>query len=268
MQRTVLVIPDGHVDDLNDQSRWSLLGHLIVDRKPDVIVELGDFVSVNSLSHFDKHKSRVMENKRFPLEMQAGRHALSLLFDPMDTHNMKMRKQHGPKYKPVVIWCEGNHEHRVTMYLDYHAQLEGQLELHLPHNLNYASFPITQVVPFKEYVTINGVSFTHAPINSAAKAVSGKYAIQRASEIFGTSLVFGHLHRKEGLNVKRHGVNLTQFNSAGCFFEHTDDYAEGAQNVYWRGVIFLTMWDDLDPESYGRFDVDEISIARLRNEYL
>ena len=62
MNKSVLVIPDGHVDDIQDLSRWAYLGNLIVERKPDMIVQLGDFVTVGSLSHFDMNKKRKMEN--------------------------------------------------------------------------------------------------------------------------------------------------------------------------------------------------------------
>ena len=267
MTKTILVIPDGHVDNEQDLSRWSFLGRLIVAHKPAVIVQLGDFVSINSLSHFDMNKKRKMEGKRFALEMEAGRTALDLLFDPMVAYNKKQVDQHKKKYEPEVIWIEGNHEARVGLYIDTNAQLEGQLELHLPHNLNYAGYPITTVVPYRKYIMHEtGIAFTHAPINAACKPCTGKFALNRASEIFATSVVFGHLHRKESINVYRHGKgtaeeNITQIFSAGCFFEHTDDYAKGAQNVYWRGVALLHVWEQ------GRFDITEISIRRLRRNY-
>ena len=259
--KTVLVIPDGHVDDGHDQSRWAYLGNLIVECKPDMIVQLGDFVSVNALSHFDMKKKRLMEGRRFSSEMKAGRTALDLLFGPMKHYNTKAVKQHIKKYEPEVIWCEGNHEQRVENYIDANAEMEGQLDLYLPQNLNYANYPITKIVPYREFITRDGVSYTHAPINAACKPTTGKFALYRASEIFATSIVFGHLHRKESLNLFRHGGGITQVFSAGCFFEHVDDYALGAQNIYWRGVQILHQWDE------GRFDVEEIGIARLREEY-
>jgi predicted phosphodiesterase len=261
MNKTVLVIPDGHVDDVHDLSRFAYLGNLIVERKPDMIVQLGDFVTVGSLSHFDMKKSRKMEGMRFSSEMQAGRTALDLLFGPMNKYNEKMKVQKRKKYEPEVIWCEGNHEFRVESYLDYHPHLVGQLELFLPQNLNYGAYPITEIVPYREFITRDGISYTHAPINAACKPTTGKFALYRASEIFATSIVFGHLHRKEGLNLMRHGGGILQVFSAGCFFEHVDDYALGAQNIYWRGVQMLHVWDE------GRFDIEEIGIARLKEEY-
>lgn len=259
--KTVLVIPDGHVDDTQDLSRWAYLGNLIVDRKPDMIVQIGDFVTLGSLSYFDMNKKRKMENVRFSNEMEAGRTALDFLFGPMNRYNDKMKSQHLKQYKPEVIWCEGNHEIRVEHYLDTHPHLDGLINLGLPQNLNYAGYPITEIVPYREFVTRDGVAYTHAPINAACKPVVGKFSLYRASEMFATSIVFGHTHRKESLNLFRHGSDITQVFNVGCFFEHTDDYALGAQNIYWRGIQILHLW------GYGRFDVEEISIDRLSGEY-
>lgn len=262
MNKLILVIPDGHNDEVHPLDRWRSLGKLITDRKPDLIVQLGDFASINSLSHFDMNKRRLMENKRFSKEIAACRQAMDLLFDPLTQYWVKQKRSHVKRYTPEIIWCEGNHEARVESYLDVHAQLEGQLELDLAHNLNYSGYPIDLVVPYKDYVIKDGIAFTHAPINAAGAPVTGKMALHRASELFATSLVFGHLHRLTQLDIFRHGGDILQIISAGCFFEHTDTYAKGAANVYRRGVLLLHQWD------IGRFDVEEISIARLKAEYV
>lgn len=261
MNKLILVIPDGHVDDEQDLSRWALLGNLIVERQPELIVQLGDFMSINSLSHWDLNKNYKMEGKRFSREMEAGRTALDLLFGPLRKYNVDRRTKKRKIYNPEILWLEGNHEDRVNRYIDTHSSLAGQLELDLPQNLNYAAYPIDQIVRYREYVYRDGIAFCHVPFNGRS-AVTGKYITARALEVMGTSVVFGHAHRWQEQDVDRHGADVIQALCAGCFFEHSDDYVKGTQTTYRRTVALLHQYD------FGRFDPEAISIARLRNEYV
>lgn len=260
MNKEILVIPDPHVDADQDLSRFAYAGNLIADRRPDRIVCLGDFVTLQSFSFWDMKQMRKMEMVRFAKEMKAGRTALDLLFGPMLSYNEKMKRQKARLYKPEVIWCEGNHEDRLERYLDTHAQLEGQLELALPHNLNYAGYPIDVVSPYKEYAIRDGVAYCHVPFNGRAP-VTGVYIAKKALEVMGISVVFGHAHRWQEQDIDRHGAEQIQALCAGCFFEHEDDYVKGTQLTYRRTVVMLHQY------AYGRFDPEAISIERLRSEY-
>ena len=260
MNKTILIIPDGHVDADQDLSRWVYLGNLIIARKPDMIVQLGDFLTMKSLSFWDKNNRLTMEDLRFAKEMQAGRTVMDLLFGPMNHYNKKMRDQKGKQYKPEVIWLEGNHEYRIDRYMDQHPVMQGQLELHLPQNLNYGAYPIDLIVPYKEYVYRDGIAFCHVPFNGRAP-VTGIYIAKRALEVMGMSVVFGHAHRWQEQDFDRHGVSTIQALCAGCFFEQDDDYVKGTQLTYRRTVAILHQY------AVGLFDVEAISIARLRTEY-
>lgn len=260
MNKLILFIPDPHVASGQDLSRFYNLGNLIVERKPDIIVMGGDFMTIESFSNWDMKKNRLMEGIRYAKEMAAGREAMDLIFGPMEFHNLKMRDHKSKLYKPEVIWCEGNHENRVDRYLESHAQLVGQLELALPQNLNYAAYPINIVLPYREYIYRDGIAFCHVPFNGKSP-VQGIYVAKRALEVMGTSVVFGHAHRWQEQDIDRHGVPQIQALCAGCFFEHEDPYVKGTQLTYRRGIALLHQYE------YGRFDVEQISIKRLKAEY-
>jgi hypothetical protein len=99
-------------------------------------------------------------------------------------------------------------------------------------------------------------------MNAANQALSGKFAIHRASEMTQHSLVFAHSHRKEYVNFYRHGSDdIVQVMMCGAFFEHTDSYAYGGLNAYWRGCMILDHWKS------GRFDAEEFSLERLKELY-
>src|ERR1017187_4025055 len=74
--KTTLVVPDAHVKPGEDLTRFSKLGNLITDKKPDHIVLMGDFVTLESLSAWDLGKAGKMEGKRYSEDCKAGIQAI------------------------------------------------------------------------------------------------------------------------------------------------------------------------------------------------
>lgn len=257
---TTLVVPDAHVGPGQDMTRFRNLGKLIVDRRPDRIISLGDFITLESLSNWDLNKAGVMEGRRYQADIEAANDALALITGPLKELQEKQRKYKEKVYRPRFVYIHGNHESRLPRYLETRAELKQHLELNKDLNLYYHG--VTDIIDYRESIEFDGVIFTHALMNMAGQPLAGKYAIHRASEISAKSVVFGHNHRKESLNIGRHGSDeILQFLVAGLFSEYTDEYAKGSLEAYWRGLVILTHWAE------GRFDVEDISIERLNTIY-
>lgn len=241
-----LVIGDAHVDQHQSLRRFKALGKYIRDTKPDNIVSIGDFLTLNCLSAWDKDKRKKMEGQRYEDEIEAGNCALDLLGTvPKNTN---------------LIFIEGNHEERLKRYLDYdptfdgHVSIEKDLQL---HNRGWLW------VPYKSDHIINGVSFTHCPINGVGKAIANPNVAQKALKLYSNSVVFGHTHTLDHAAEHRHGSpHLQQALSVGCFFEHVDEYAQGSITNYWRGVVMLNQYDE------NRFDIATVSMSQLLGHYL
>jgi len=248
---TTLVVPDAHVSPGQNFRRFEKAGRLIAERRPDRIVLMGDWTNMDSLSNWDLTKSGLMEGRRYVEDMTAAKEALGLLLNPM-------KEIRG--YNPQVVYIIGNHELRGERYLETRPELKEHINL--IKDLGLKEFGITDIVPYRENIEIEGTLFTHAPQNAANQPVTGKYAIHRAAEQTAKSVVFAHTHRKEGVNYYRHGGDtIIQVNTFGAFFEHTDAYAYGGLNAYWRGLAILTHW------APGRYDVEEIALERLLQMY-
>jgi predicted phosphodiesterase len=257
-----MLIPDSHVQSQN-LSRFDALGKAILTEKPDYIIQMGDFLSLSSLSHWDMSKKLQMEGRRYRADIDAGKDAIRRMFAPLKEYQAKWQGQwklgFDKMYKPEIIWIEGNHERWLRKYVEQNPQLDGHMDVIEDLQLK-TSLPISnlKIVPYKEYAEINGVLFTHAPIAANGQPTSGKYALARASDITSMSMVFGHTHRWEALNIHRHGSNeLIQLLTCGCFFDAPDDYMEGCAHNYWKGITLLDIWD------YGRFDTTQLSLDRL-----
>lgn len=256
-----LVIPDPHESPEYDSvARNESIGNLIVKRRPDRVVILGDFLSLDSLSAWDFDKRLVMEGRRYRGDVAAGNKALDAMLKALGKLQERQRTNKDKIYKPELVFCMGNHEHRLDRYIEKNASLEGSLNVTQDLKLHERGFI---VIPYGEYhQTEEGVQYTHCPLNDANQAPSGKYAIERVLELVATSTVFGHLHRWCAVDSNKHGAaGVLKVLACGCSFEHTPAYVKGASSRFWRGVALL------HHHAAGDFDTEQISLTRLRRLY-
>ena len=69
-KKNLLVIPDCHAAPEYDNDRFTALGKFIVDEQPDIIVCLGDFGDMPSLSSYDKG-TKGFEGRRFKKDVES-----------------------------------------------------------------------------------------------------------------------------------------------------------------------------------------------------
>jgi len=256
--KTVLCIPDAHVEANEDLSRFDALGEFIMKTRPDYIVQLGDFNTMSSLSHWDMNKRLLMEGRRFGEDMGTGYEAVRRMTQPMRIFNERQKINKQKQYKPKTYWLRGNHEDWVIQYEEEHPEMHGLVDIEKRQGV-YKFFDDVTVVPYREYVSIDGVAFTHSPIMANRQPVSGVYAIKRALELFDTSVVFGHIHRLETMTAKAHGSGMRRTSLAcGCFWDTIPKYLVGAQINFWEGVVTLNI------TSKGQFDFATTSLKTLK----
>ena len=257
----ILAIGDSHVSPEKSNERFGWLGQYIVDTKPDIIAQLGDFLSLESLSHWDKNKRLLMEGRRYRNDIEAGQDALTRLYQPIREYYSMCRRMKRKTYWPELVWIMGNHEEWVPKYLETHPELDMDIDLIDDLQLYTYDRNVT-VVPYGRWELIDNVAFTHAPIMANGRPVQGSMAMASALSLFHHSVVFGHLHHLEFSCTNRHGRQcLQQALSAGCFFEGTFSYCETANNKFWRGVVMIETRGD------GSFDFETISLDKLREMY-
>ncbi len=254
----ILVVGDCHIDEDQSLDRFDLLGQLILDEQPTHIVLMGDFLNLNCLSAWDMDKRQRMEGRRWYKEIEAGRNALTKMLVPVDFYNMRRSESKKKMYLPELVYLEGNHEDRLTRYLESDPTFEGTVSVFDDLELEAWGF---KYVPYRRYYNINGIGFTHIPFNEV-KPVTGKYHIHRAASCNIGSVVYAHTHKFEILNQHIPGMeHLQQLVCAGCFFEKHEPYTDGRVTHYWKGVMIL---DSYKP---GRFDIQTWSLGNLRRKY-
>jgi len=235
-----------------DHLRW--LGKYIVEKKPDVIIHIGDHWDMPSLSVYDIGK-KGFEGRKYIDDIEAGNRAMNELMAPIEEYNAKASRQHKPRYKPRLVFTLGNHENRIERAIDSDRKLEGLLSY---NDFNLADYG-WNVVPYLEPIIIDDIAYCHyftsgvmgRPVSSARLMLNKKHM----------SCVMGHVQDRDIAFAKRaDGTSMTGI-FAGIFYQHDEEYLNAQTNTSWRGVWML------HDVKEGSFDEMPVSLNYLENKY-
>ncbi len=145
-----LVIPDVQAKPGVPLEHLSWIGRYIADKKPDVIICLGDFADMASLSSYDRGK-KSFEGRRYNLDIAAADEAMKLLLRPLREYNNHQQEVKQKKYKPRMVLTLGNHEERIARACEMQPELDGLMGY---HQLPYENW---EVIPYLKPIDIDGV---------------------------------------------------------------------------------------------------------------
>jgi hypothetical protein len=86
----ILVIPDCQVKPGHSTNYLTNIGRFIIDKKPDVIVQIGDFADMPSLSSYDKG-TKAFEGRRYRTDVESVHQGMEALLAPLEDYNRKAR---------------------------------------------------------------------------------------------------------------------------------------------------------------------------------
>lgn len=256
--RSHLVIGDTHADPDHPNDRFDWLGKLILDRKPDVIVQIGDFADMGSLSSYDKGK-KSFEGRRYVKDVQATIDAQQRLFAPMNAYNAVRKLYKEKQYRPEIYMTGGNHdEGRISKTVDASPELEGKVSI---EDLKYREFG-WRYVPYTQPLCVDGVYYCHHfPGGNSRFPISGVGIGRKLLQRNHRSSTVGHTHILDAYSEVAVDHSRMWGLSVGCYFEHTPDYAGESAKFWWRGVVFKHRVEN------GDYEPEFISIDTLRKQY-
>lgn len=232
----ILIIGDPHAKPGVSNERFTILGKLIADRKPDVIVNIGDFFDFPSLSSFDVGK-KDFEGRRYKLDLEAGHDAIKRIQAPIDALNKELKAKKVKQYNPKKYALIGNHEQRLIRAINSDAKLEGTIGL---ADLRFEEFG-WEVIPFLEPLDVEGITFQHYFTSGAMeRAIGGENVGKAILKRYHKSCFQGHNHFFQ-IAVEADALgNQYMAGSIGCYFEHLESYlSRQTQYNFWRGVVLL-----------------------------
>lgn len=217
--RSHLFIPDTQVKPGVPTAHLSWIGEYIVERKPDVVVHIGDHWDMPSLSSYEGRGTRKMEGKRYKQDIEAGNAAFRLLT------NAARRVKFHAEWNVFI----GNHEDRITRAVNEDPRLEGTIGL---HDLDTKGW---KVHDYLKPVFIDGICYSHYFYNPmSGNAFSG--TVDNRLKQIGHSFSMGHQQ------TLLYGVRFVAGRSqhglvAGSCYLHDESYKGPQGNAHWRGVI-------------------------------
>lgn len=257
-----LVIPDAHDDPYHDQDRFDLLSNFIEEQQPENIVQIGDFMSLDSITSWNDSKPLYKEGKRLKDDLDSGKRAYNKVMQGIRHQRDIARNWKKKQYSPNLFWFEANHEDRTKRYIIQHPELEGFIPV---GDLVGAKDDGWKIIPYRDYQYIRGVGFTHVPHFYSGNPIGGKYITRRALELNSNSIVFGHRHILALDEWARAGEKQKKISAlcVGCFLDYQPHYTVGGTSFdqWWSGLIVLHHYD------YGQFDVETYSMDRLIRNY-
>lgn len=248
--KKILVIPDAHAKPGVSNERFSILAKATIDIKPDIIVCLGDWWDMESLSTFDVGK-KSFEGRSYKADVDAGLDAMDRLLAPIKKTRLN----------PSKHFTMGNHEWRQHRAVDADRKLEG--------TINSSDLCLEelgwQVHNFKEIATIEGMGFIHyVPNGLMDRPMAGANMARQSIQKYSMSIWSGHRHDLTFATEVGGDGRRRWAGSLGCYLDldQWETYvSKTTQNTWWRGITVLNNVID------GDCDPQFISLKSLYKEY-
>lgn len=247
-----LVLPDSHAHPDFDNRRADLAGRLIVDLKPDVVINLGDMFDLASFSGYDKGKAR-FHGRAYRKDLDAGLEFDERLWAPL-------RKS--KKKKPFSVFLEGNHEERMKRALDQQPELEGTIGFKdFELNKNYH-----EVIEYNGQtpgiIEIDGITYAHYFVSGVmGRNVGGEHPAYTLLTKQFQSATCGHIHildysiRTNATGKRLHGL------VAGVFQDYESPWAGEVNSLWSRGLVIKRHVEN------GNYDFEWVSLKALEKMY-
>jgi hypothetical protein len=253
-KRRHLIVPDTQIKPGVPTEHIDWLCKYAIEKKPDVLVIIGDWADMASLSSYDKH-TKSFEGRTYRADILAANDALQRLMAPIEVEQARLLRRKQKPWKLRKIFCMGNHEHRINRAIELQRELDGLIST---NDLFFAQFGF-EVYPFLEVATADGVAYSHyfvsgimgRPVTTARALLQKKYM----------SCVAGH---QQGYDIatayRGDGTRITAI-IAGSFYQHDEGYLNPQTNKHYRGLVMLNEVQN------GEFDEMKVSMAYLREKY-
>ena len=249
-----LIIPDTQVkpNSPTDHLRWA--GLYAAEKKPDVIVHIGDHFDMPSLSSWDVGK-KSFEGRRYKDDIEAGIHAMEVFLQPIRDEQQRLKVNKHKQWRPRMVFTLGNHENRIERAIESDPKLDGLI--------GYKDLQLEEmgweVYDFLDVVVIDQIAYAHyftsgimgRPVSSARNMLSKKMM----------SCIMGHVQDRDIAYGRRaDGTNILGLFS-GIYYQHDEDYLTPQTNSSWRGIWML------NEVANGGCDELPVSMNYLRNKY-
>lgn len=256
MNKTVIVYTCAHAKPEVSNERFTWLGDLIEDVRPEYVVDLGDGADMASLNSYDTRYPKNIVAQSYEADINSYNNAQDRIWS---RYSLKKKK------RPFRIGFQGNHEHRISKALNMDPRLEGEkFGISLKH--------LQTDYWFDEYhdyansapalIDYDGVIYGHyVATGNYGAALSTKHHGYSLVEKLAHSVTVGHSHKFSYHHKADARPKALNGLVAGCFKAADEPWA-GQANHEWRsGVVIKRNLNN------GNYDLQWVSLDTLKQEY-
>ena len=233
-----IIVGDIHAP-VYDQIAIKSVLNLMDDIKFDGIINLGDFMDLACVSHWNESKHKTLEGKRLKSDYIIG----NALLDEFDKRLPEGTEKH---------FLLGNHECWVEQLIDKYPALDGLFDVESALKLverGYKVYPYNEIVRFGRLCVTHGIYCGTTPART------------HASKLLSNVLV-GHTHSPEMCLIHSPAKEVSVIGYVnGCLCHSSPDYLKGKPSNWATGVAILYLFPN------GWFDVNLIRIVKGRFVY-
>lgn len=255
MSKRIAVIPDLQIKPGVPTDHLVWIGKYLAEKKPDIIVNIGDFADMPSLSSHDKAGSKSMEGQRYKEDITSVHKAMALLMNPIIQEQERQRRNKEKIWKPELILTLGNHENRIDRAINNDPKLDGLISI---ADLDYEAWG-WDVIPFLQPIECEEVSFCHyfcsgvmgRPITTARALLSKMHV----------SCFAGHQQGRDiATAVRADGREIIAI-ICGSAYAHDENYLNYQTNNHFRGIYML------NDVRNGTYEEMALSLRYLEGKY-
>jgi hypothetical protein len=249
--KTHLVFSDAHVHPDHNNNRADWLGQLILDLRPDVVINLGDLADVPSLSSYDKG-TKGFQGRSYKKDVDAALDFQERMWHPI--RNAKRRR-------PTSYWFDGNHEQRADRAVNLQPELDGTIA---PEHFRSKGWDtvVSYDGLYPGVLDIDGISYGHYMVSGVmGRPIGGE---RHASTLITkklTSCTVGHTHVFDfHLRPKPDGTKAVAM-VMPAFMDYECSWAGQSGKMWSKGLVIKRNVKD------GMYDPEYVSIERLEKMY-
>jgi len=233
--KTMIVVGDHHVPE-HDRAAHKAIFDLMDDVKFDGLIELGDFMDLACISHWNKGKLKTLEGKRLKADYVEG----NVILDEFDKRLPVNAEKH---------FFKGNHEKWVDQLIDDQPVLEGLFDIETSLNLKERGY---KVYDYNEIIGFGRLKVTHGIYAGANPAKT--HVMKTLSNI-----LVGHVHSPEMVLVHSPAKEVSVVGYCnGCLCSMAPDYMKNRPHNWAAGFAVLYLFPD------GAFDINLIRMVKSR----
>lgn len=225
----VAAIGDAHDSPNLDKARFRWIGRWIADLKPDVVVQIGDFLTLDSLCRYAPNDT--LEGKHKPSlkqDLASFKLALGQFSEGLDSYRCERHV------------CLGNHEDRIWSFTNRTPEVAELLDENIHTILTDHGWTYS---PFGALHFVGGAAWTHCPLTVMGKPYGGMYAQNQIARDTLHDVVYGHSHKRVEQTYPKLGHRRITVLNLGCALPegHVERYAQHSLTGWAFGVCAVTL---------------------------